>query len=270
MNIIPVGSTSQTPRRPLAPEATDSGPRDTYGGALPPDPTARPPVDPGLYRPVSRSVQVKADRQVPGNASAVLKDYPPLQRYLQDATFQQGFRRYMTWVAEQGTPDARFLLPHLGPEEESIEFLSLVFHEQVELQGWLDQGHRLEDILNVDYYQAHYEQVYPVAHSRAVQAETDLVQAYAHRRGLQPAPALALTLVSPMAEQRKVPASSLLRRLKFNPEILEQKVTRQDLQAAVDIYEDGGYTYQDLPRLLDEAQAALPRGRGPGARKETV
>lgn len=258
MHVQPINPTPAPPARTPGTPREDE-PRELDTRPDPVDKTAPLASEPpAASAPAAGAPTAATGSRGSGDASTVLQDYAPLQRYVQDASFQEGFRRYMNWLSDLGTPDTVFLLPHVGPGENSIEFLSLVFHEQVELRGWMDQGHRLEDILNVPYYKGHYEQVYPLAHGQAMRAELALVREYAERRGLRVPSEKALVLMSPMAEQRHVPVSRLGRRLLHNPEYRDQKPTREDLEAAAAVYADGGYVYQDLEGLLAEALRPQP------------
>lgn len=172
-----------------------------------------------------------------------------------DATLQGEFERYWAWLGGLGIPDVEYL-GRLPPDD--LEHLAMVFHEQVELRAWLHLGHRFDDVMKQDYYQQHYEEVYPVAHAEAIAAELALLTGYAARSGFPRVPERAFVLVSPMVERRGATAAMVDRRLKFNRSIAAQMPTRAELETAARVYEAGGYHYRDRERVVDEASKVAP------------
>lgn len=191
----------------------------------------------------------------PKDVTISIADYPLYQDLEQDHDLEKKFVRYMEWLAGLKVPDAVFVFDLVQRNVRTLEALSLIFHEKVELLNWLELGHRFEDIIQVDYYNAHYSEVYPIAHRRALIEEMNLIQHYAKKQGFNHILELAFTLVSPMVEQRKTSVVTLTRRLRFNPEMLNQKVqiNRRTLETAVNIFYDGGYCYLDRTGLINEA-----------------
>ncbi len=186
-----------------------------------------------------------------------LLEDPAYREIAADATLEDEFRRYWTWLGTLGIPDVEYLgsLP-----ADDLERLVMLFHEEVELRAWLRLGHRFEDVMTQDYYQQHYTEVYPVAHAEAMAAELALLVGFAAREGFPRVPERAFVLVGPLIERRGVTAAMADRRLKFNPAIAAQTPTRDELEAAARVYEAGGYRYRDRERVLDEALTLVHRG----------
>ena len=189
-----------------------------------------------------------------GSVQQILLEDPAYSEVQHHATLEDQFQRYWAWLHELEIPDVAYLsaLP-----TEDLERLAMVFHETIELRGWLRLGHRFPDIMNLDYYKQHYEEVYPVAHAAAMQAELGLLQRFAARVGIPRVPAHAFVLVGPMVERRGVTAAMADRRLRFNPDLAGELPTQAELDRAARVYEAGGYHYRDRKRVLDDAWAAV-------------
>jgi hypothetical protein len=180
----------------------------------------------------------------------LLLEDPSYRAVALDADLQDRFQRYWSWLGSLGIPDVEYL-GALPPDD--LEHLAMIFHEQVELRGWMRLGHRFDDVMTQDYYRQHYEEVYPVAHAEAMTAELALLTGVAARAGLPRVPERAFVLVSPMIERRGVTPVMADRRLKFNPAIAAQTPTREELDSAVRAYEAGGYRYRDRDRVIGDA-----------------
>lgn len=195
---------------------------------------------------------------------AVLLEHEPYRAMERDREFHEAFHSYFRWLAGLEVPDAIYILGFMEQNTRRLDALSMIFHEKVELAAWLELGHRLEDVMTLEYNQEHYPEVYPTAHSRAMRAELELIEAFAHEQGMATAPALAYVLVAPMAEERGVEVALMARRLRHNPEYQDATVSRQHLDNATQVYERGGYRYQDRQRLIDEAlRFVQSRATGP-------
>lgn len=191
----------------------------------------------------------------------VLASDPAYARVAADATLATQFDAYWRWIGELGTPDAAYLAS-LPPED--LERTVMLYHEKVELAAWLALGHRFEDVMRLEYFQAHYEEVYPVAHRDATVAELELLDHVARRYDLTPPPPLALVLVSPMVERRDgVTPAMMTRRLRFNPDLAAASVTATELEAAARVWEAGGYVYRDRAAVLAAAAAAAASSVAP-------
>lgn len=184
----------------------------------------------------------------------LLREDPAYREVQDDTTLEDQFERYFTWLRSLETPDVAYLasLP-----ADDLEHLAMLFHEKVELRGWLRLGHRFEDVVNVDYYQQHYVEVYTAAHADAMVAELGLVSRFAERIGIRGVPSRAFVLVGPMVERRGVTPAMVDRRLKFNRDIAALQPTRADLDRATRVYEVGGYRYRNRQLVVDEAWAAV-------------
>jgi hypothetical protein len=192
----------------------------------------------------------------PASPGTILAGQPLFAKLEADPVLARQFATYWTWISGLGTPDTEYLasLP-----ADDLERSVLLFHEKVELAGWFALAHRLEDITRIEYFQQHYEAVYPLAHRDATQAEMVLLAHFAQHHGLA-APPLALLLVCPMVERRNgATADLMVRRFKFNPQYTAQSVTPADLVTAARVWEAGGYVYRDRARVLAEASSYLQR-----------
>jgi len=189
------------------------------------------------------------------DAASQLFDYHPYQTLARDSEFTQQFNEYMEQLYNFNVPDAVLVFGMMKNNERTLNALEVIFHEEVELRGWMELGHSFKDIMNVEYYRAHYTDVYPVAHRKAVKAQYGLVKHFAAATGFPDIPAYAYALVSPLAELYGVSVDRLVRTLRYNPEITSETVTTEDLKTAVKVYETGGYTYKDSAKLISEALA---------------
>jgi hypothetical protein len=189
------------------------------------------------------------------NYEEQIKNYPCYKMLTKDAKLSEQFEAYMKWLSEL-TPDAKLVYGYMQKKNPNIFELSFIFHEKVEFYGWLQLGHKFEDIMNLNYYQEHYPEVYPIAHRRAVIEEIGLVKFFAHKQRINKVPELAYMLVSPLCDiNSDVPIDRLLSRLKYNPEYLNQMlfVTKKDLKKAVRVFKLGGYKYDDQNALITKA-----------------
>ena len=195
--------------------------------------------------------------QAPAAARSVddeLRADPAYDALASDAGARADFERYWTWLGGLGVPDVEYLD---GLPADDLEALAMRYHEQVELRGWLALGHRLDDVVDVAYYQAHYAEVYPVAHAQAMTAELALLAGFAARRGFPPVPARAFVLVGPMIERRAVTPAMADRRLRFNPAVAAEAPTADELDVAARVYEAGGHHYRDRAAVVAAAVAAV-------------
>jgi hypothetical protein len=189
------------------------------------------------------------------DSTPYLVDYFPYKEVEADTNLSGEFSKYIRLLASLEVPDAQFVVSLIDQNDKTIEALSLIHHEKVELREWLRLGHRLQDIMNVEYYREHYKEVYPVAHSLAIVAEMELLKHYASKRGFSYVPELAFGLVTPLVEQRQESVENVARRFRYNPEYTKQKndLRREDLEVATQVFEDGGYCYENLKDLLEQA-----------------
>lgn len=205
------------------------------------------------------------ERRTLDDARPFVETYPPYAAIESDADLNEKFTRYLRWLAGLGAPDAELVLKLVEEGAASADALSLVHHEKIELREWLRLGHAFDDIMRVDYYRAHYEQVYPIAHARAVSSELGLLRHYALRRGFPPISALSLALVSPLVERLSATVAQVARRLRYNPEILREArcATREKFELAIRIYSEGGYPFNAPTRLVDQAMDFILSTRDP-------
>ena len=197
------------------------------------------------------------------DVTQAIADYPLFSELETDGELTSLFKRYITWVASLEVPDAVLVVHLMDSPDRTLDAWATAFHEQVEFKGWLDLGHRFEDILTVPYYQAQYDRVYPVAHRKAIIEEFLLIKHFARKQRFRDLPVLAYALVSPLVERHQATAARLVRRLKYNPEYLSAPVSEQELELAVRVFEIGGYRYQDRAGILDGARAYLKHRDAP-------
>lgn len=184
-------------------------------------------------------------------------DYRPYQELAQDSVLAKQFHAYMEQLYNLKVPDAVMVFGMMKDNMRTLNALEVILHEEVEFRGWLELGHSYKDIMDVDYYRAHYSDVYPVAHSKAIKAQYGLVKHFAAEKGFADIPAYAYTLVSPLIELHGVPTAKLLRMLRYNPEITAEKVSPGDIETAAKVYETGGYTYKDRSKIIADAIAII-------------
>lgn len=198
-----------------------------------------------------------------------LADYPLYARLQADAQFGLGFRRYFRWLAGFGDPDPVYVQGFIDRDARTLEAQAVIFHEAVEFLGWLELGHRLADMMSLDYYRAHYPAVYPIAHARAVREELALVKHFARGRGFPDLPEIAFALTMPLLEQRPgVTVAHLMKRLGYPGLAAVQAQARQLTRAQVDtathVYSDGGYAYRDREAVVE----AVMRFLAPNANRQ--
>lgn len=188
------------------------------------------------------------------NNTAQVKEYPMYKQITNDKVFMEQFNKYMELMST-GSPDGKKVYGLMQSPEKTLDMMSTIFHEQVELKEWMNLGHKYEDIMTIEYYQNHYMEVYPVAHRKAVIEEIGLIKYFAMKRNYPHIPEVAYNLVSPLIEAYGVPVEKMQRRFKYNEEYNAQVkyVTRKDLETAIKVYEEGGYKYKDKSRLIDES-----------------
>jgi hypothetical protein len=188
------------------------------------------------------------------NSLDVIKDYPLFKQLEVNEGFNAQFNKYMEF-ASQASPDGKKVYAIMQAPEKSLSDLSTIFHERVELMEWMNLKHKFEDIMNPEYNRAHYMEVYPIAHRKAVIEEIGLLKYYAMKKNYPNIPEVVYNLVSPLIESYGVAVERMQRRIQFNQEYLAQVkyVTRNDIETAIKIYEEGGYTYKDKARLINES-----------------
>jgi hypothetical protein len=186
--------------------------------------------------------------------SAQVKEYPLYRQINNDKVFMEQFNKYMELMST-GSPDGKKVYGLMQMPEKTLDMMSTIFHEQVELMEWMNLKHKYEDIMTIEYYQKHYMEVYPVAHRKAVIEEIAFIKYYAMKKNYPNIPEVAYNLVSPLIEYYGVAVERMQKRLQFNLEYLAQVkyVTRKDLETAIKVYEDGGYKYKDKNRLVSES-----------------
>ncbi|MCP4467732.1 MAG: hypothetical protein GY813_13410 [Halieaceae bacterium] len=187
------------------------------------------------------------------DVAALVGDYEPLVMLDSDTELEPRFTKYIDWLVELGVPDATFIHELEQAHTTRLDAIALILHEKAELQEWLKLGHAFEDIMTLEYYQKHYEEVYPVAHRKAMSIELGLLKHFAAKRGFRQIPELAFVLTTPMVEQRKVPVDRFVRRARYNPEFTEAKLTRADFDVATRVFEAGGYRYENREAIVEAA-----------------
>ena len=93
--------------------------------------------------------------------------------------------------------------------------------------------------------------------------EFSLIRHFAAQAGFQDVPELAYALVSPLVERHDATPARLTRRLRYNPEYLSARVSNEDLELAVLVFENGGYRYRDRELTLQGAREYLELGSVP-------
>ena len=189
-----------------------------------------------------------------GNSLDVVKDYPLFRQIENNKEFMGQFNQWMEF-ASTASPDGKKVYAIMQSKEKTLDQISTIFHEEVELQEWMNLKHKFEDIIKPDYNNAHYMEVYPIAHRKAVIEEINLLKYYAMKKNYPNIPEMAYNLVSPLIESYGVAVERMQRRLQYNQEYIAQTkyITRKDLETAIKIYEDGGYKYKDKDRLINES-----------------
>lgn len=191
----------------------------------------------------------------------IISEHPSYRTLEEDEVLGRRFRQYMKWLSDLEVPDARLVQGFIEEGRSSLDALSTIFHEKVEFAGWLELGHRFEDILKVEYYQAHYLEVYPIVHRKAMLEELSLVRHFALAVGSPPCPELALVLVNPLVEHHGAPVAMMARRLRHNPELLDQPLTPEDIERAIRTWESGGYAYREREKIREQAIDFIRRPR---------
>jgi hypothetical protein len=184
----------------------------------------------------------------------IVREYPLFKQIENNKEFTGQFNKYME-LASQWSPDGKKVYALMQVPEKSLSDLSTIFHEKVELMEWMNLKHKFEDIINPEYNREHYMDVYPVAHRKAVIEEISLLKYYAMKKNYPNIPEVVYNMVSPLIENYGVAVERMQGRLKFNQEYLAQAkfVTRVDIETAIKVYEEGGYTYKDKNRLINES-----------------
>jgi hypothetical protein len=192
----------------------------------------------------------------------VVRDCPEFRKVADDAAFNAQFLEYMRFASDK-SPDGRMVFAMLGESRKTLDMISTIFHEQVELGEWMRLGHRFADITTVEYNQKHYLEVFPIAHRASVIEEFALLQYYAHKACGIEVPEVAFNLVSPLIEKFAVSVDRFQNRLRFNPEYLAQMryVSDSAIEMAMGVYETGGYVYKERDRILTEAKALAQKSR---------
>jgi hypothetical protein len=199
---------------------------------------------------------------------ATIQELPEFHRLWTDQTFRRQFDQYMRWLASPGigAPDAVYLMDAVDAGVNSIDLQSAIFHEMIEFKNWMSLGHKFNDIMTIEYYRQNYPVVYPTAHCHAIIDQTQLLNTFARRKGLGSVPILAYDLVFPDYERREslnqlLPIPMLVRQLKFNQSQFDEKLVSGDLEMALQVFERGGYSYQNSALLLSYATAFLQLSR---------
>lgn len=187
----------------------------------------------------------------------VILDFPPFAELRADHELNDLFKDYMDWVASLGVPDAVLVVGLMESQDRTMDSYATEFHELVEFKGWLDLNHDIQDFMTIEYYQANYQDVYPVAHRKGTVEEFSLIRHFAAALGFREIPELAYALVSPLVERHNTDSARLARRLKFNSEFLTTPVSDEDLELAVQVYEAGGYRYKDRDNIIAESREYL-------------
>jgi len=194
---------------------------------------------------------------VSADVSADIGNFPDYARIESDEQLAIEFPAYMKWLADLGVRDAVMVYRWMQDGTLSLDAVTAIFHEKVELAAWKKLGHKLKDIMTLEYYQKHYETTYPKAHREAMFSELGLTAHFAAAKGVKNIPQLAYVLVHPLVEHHGVPVAKMVGRLKFNSEYLDARVTTQHLKDAMRVFEMGGHQYKDAASILKQAQQVI-------------
>ncbi|MDD2773966.1 MAG: hypothetical protein PHP45_09775 [Elusimicrobiales bacterium] len=194
----------------------------------------------------------------PADVTPIIDSYQPYKEFAQDEKLNKQFYSYMEQLYSYNVPDALLVFGMMKDKAHTLNALEVIFHEGVEFRGWLELGHAYKDIMNADYYRAHYNDVYPIVHRKAIIAQYGLVKYFGRVKGFPNAPEYAYALMSPLIELRDTPAARMIQVLRYNPEITREKLTRNDIETAAQVYEAGGYTYQNRAKIIADAEALMP------------
>lgn len=193
-----------------------------------------------------------------GSIDEIFKDYLPFTTIDTNSKLHREYINYLEWIVSldgEGS-DANYTLKQINSEHQTLDGVSIAFHEKVEFLYWLELGHEIEDITKIEYYQANYMKVYPVAHRRSMVAEMNLIKYFSKKHSIDGVPELAYLLVHPMREKRKsgdmlIPLKGMATRLAFNIEYHIQSVSKDDLVKAIKTFELGGYQYENKLKILE-------------------
>jgi len=180
----------------------------------------------------------------------LVADFPEFRVIKEDNQFNEQFGQYMNWLSSLGVPDARLVVGYMNSSWCSIDRIASIFHEKIELREWMLLGHKFQDIIDTNYYQAHYEQVYPIAHRKAMASELALLTHFAGTLGVVNLSELSFVVVNPLIEEYSVDVARFVKRLRFNHEILDQRPTCDELERAAMVFENGGYVYTNREKIL--------------------
>jgi hypothetical protein len=196
-----------------------------------------------------------------------IRHLPEYKSLWKDRIFRRRFDRYLRWLGspEIASDNAVYLLGEVDKGVHSFELQGHIFHEMIEFRNWMKLGHRFKDIMNRDYYNAHYSAVYPVAHCNAIIAQQRVLNAFAQSHGLKTLPMLAYDLVVPDYEKypylqemtQKLGVPAMVIQLKFNREYFDEAVSEEQLLDAIEVYKEGEYGYSDTRIVLDRAKRFL-------------
>lgn len=204
----------------------------------------------------SAPIQPVRDEATTGiDVTPAIKGYPSFVTIEQDPPLKSQFPRYMKWLYDLKIPDALLVYKQMEDNVRSLDALATIFHEKVELAGWMRLGHKFEDIMTVEYYQEHYMGVYPVAHREAMFAQYGLIKYFAAGKKFRDIPEFAYVLVSPLTEQHQGNnAERMARTARYNPEFQRVVVTPEDIKTAMAVFEAGGYKYKDPAKVASDAE----------------
>jgi len=190
----------------------------------------------------------------------IIKDYPLYNQIENNKEFIEQFNKYMEFSAK-GSPDGKKVFELMQMQDKTLDVISTIFHEKVELMEWMNLKHKYEDIMNPDYNRAHYMEVYPVAHRKAVIEEIGLIKYFAMKKNFPNIPEVAYNMTSPLIEFYNVTVERMQGRLKFNQEYLAQVkyLTRSDIETAIKVYEAGGHAYADKDRLISDCMELIKK-----------
>lgn len=196
---------------------------------------------------------VKAE-DLNNDVTPIIQDLKSYKELESDDLFNSQFLEYITWMNDS-SPDGKYTYNFIKTNNKTLYSLSVIFHEKVEFKNWLLLGHKLEDIMNGEYYQKHYPEVYPIAHRKALIEEINLIKYFAKKNKYPNIPELAYILVSPVIQDYNTNIERVFRRVKYNLEYEAQRsfITYLDLEIALLVFEMGGYKYNDRSKIKNEA-----------------
>lgn len=209
--------------------------------------------DPRVPENEKAKVILMAPSNLEVDVTGSFRDFVAYTDVISDLKFLEEFKSYIKWLSSLKVRDAELTAKWIENNDRSLIAMATIFHEQIELMGWLKLGHKIEDIMNVEYFQNHYEEVYPIAHKEAIVQEMLLLEHFAAEKGYDNIPELTFTLVSPLLEIFGVEVKKMTYRLRYNSEQLTQIVTEEDLNRVAELFKEGGYVYQDKDKVISDA-----------------